>query len=161
MAIDNDTVRHHVRRVLDTHAGVPDVLRRLTKAFRLLQAERRDPALAADMDLAAAELYLVARQAVAANAVSLVQMLTMVAEGAVQGDTRQRMSRYAPGATDDGRPIAVSQDLVGWGVAGALQGEADRTTHLPHSAPPPFRPAFGRAGPATTVAGQADRSNPS
>jgi hypothetical protein len=161
MAVDDDIVRSHISRALVAHDRVPDVLRRLTKAFRLLQAERRDPAQAGDPNLAAAEHYLFARQAVAANAVSLVQMLTMAAAGTVEGDTRQRMSRCAPSGGPDGRPSVVCQDLVGWCVAGAVRGEADRTTHLPHSAPPPYRPAFGRVGPVSAIAGPAVGSNPS
>lgn len=144
MAVDHQSVSTHIQRALEAHERIPDFLRRLTKAFRLLQAERRDPVRSADESLAAAEHYLFARQAIAGNAVSLVQLLTQMAEGGGQADTRQRMSRCAPGPDDTVGEGALSQDVVGWGVAGAVHGEADRMTYLPESAPPPFKAAFGR-----------------
>lgn len=144
MAVDHQSVSTHIQRALEAHERIPDFLRRLTKAFRLLQAERRDPVRSTDESLAAAEHYLFARQAIAGNAVSLVQMLTQMAEGDGHADTRQRMSRCAPGPGDTFREHAFSQDVVGWGVAGAVHGEADRMTYLPQSAPPPFKAAFGR-----------------
>ncbi|TWT09943.1 hypothetical protein [Reyranella sp. CPCC 100927] len=137
---DDTIVRAHIRRALAAQATEQDVLRRLTKAFRLLQAERCAPGGARDEDLTAAEYYFFARQAVASNAVSLKQMLLMVAEN----DTLQHASqRIGPGGTplascDD----APSQDSIGWGVAGAMLGETDRQIYLPGSTPPPFKPAF-------------------
>lgn len=146
MTVDHDAVRRHIQRALAAHEQVPDALRRLTKAFRLLQAERRDPVLAADESLAAAEGYLFARQAVAGNAVSLVQMLTMAADEGVHGDTRQRVSRYVQADAKRSTASGASQDRINWAVAGARKGEADRLTHLPDSVPPPFKPAFVRSG---------------
>lgn len=136
MAVDNHIVRAHIWRALAAQSGVPDVLRRLTKAFRLLQAERRDPARAVDADLAAAEYYLFARQAVAGNAVSLTQMLTMVAGDGNPIGAPSRLARGEPTAVADAPLTPAAQDCIGWAVAGAVQGERDRQTCLPTSVPP-------------------------
>jgi hypothetical protein len=147
MAINDTTVRAHIRRALGAHAGDANFLRRLTKAFRLVQAERRDPASARDENLAAAEHYLFARQAVASNVVSLTQMLLMVAGGTTS-------CASARSGSDAAEPLVAStealpsQDSIGWGVAGAMVGETDRLTWLPGSTPPPFKPTFMRAGAA-------------
>ncbi len=142
MAVDNEAVRTHINRALANHAGESDFLRRLTKAFRLLQAERRVPEASRDDNLAAAEHYMFARQAVASNAVSLSQMLIMVVG---YDATRYALERVGLG-TRVQTAAAASQDSIGWGVAGAMRGETDRETWLPGSNPPPFKPAFMKAG---------------
>jgi hypothetical protein len=145
MAVDEIKVRGHIGRALAAQVAEPHVLRQFTRAFRLLQAERREAAAALDEDLAAAEHYLFARQAVASNAVSLTQMLLIV----VGCDTtRHAVQRMGAGATGP-----ASQDSIGWGVAGAMVGEADREKFLPGSVPPPFRPAFMKASVPATAAG--------
>jgi hypothetical protein len=138
MTVDNAAVRVHIDRAMAVNAGEPDFLRRLTRAFRLLQAERGIADTAQDEALAAAEHYLFARQAVAGNAVNLSQMLLMMSGDDAIGPSAERVG---------GCPrmrFRASQDVVGWGVAGALRGETDRETWLPGSLPPPFRPAFMR-----------------
>lgn len=146
MAVDNAAVRAHINRALETHAGEAAFLKRLTKAFRLLQAEHRLPGASQDEDLAAAEHYMFARQAVASNAVSLSQMLIMVIG---YDATRYALERVGLGSLvqTTAQPAApVSQDSIGWGVAGAMRGETDRETWLPGTTPPPFKPAFMKPG---------------
>ena len=146
MAVNNEAVRMHINRALVIHAGESDFLRRLTKAFRLLQAERRVPEASHDENLAAAEHYMFARQAVASNAVSLSQMLIMVVG---YDATRYALERVGLGTrvqTPVHSAASASQDSIGWGVAGAMRGETDRETWLPGSTPPPFKPAFMKAG---------------
>jgi hypothetical protein len=138
MAVDDARVREHIRRALATHGGDLHVLRQLTRAFRLLQAERRDPCAAQDEDLAAAEHYLFARQAVASNVVSLTQMLLIV----VGCNAPRRIGQRTLADAGPDTASMPSQDSIGWGVAGAMTGEADREKYLPGSIPPPFRPAF-------------------
>lgn len=148
MAVNDEAVRKHINRALATYAGEADLVRRLTRAYRLLQAERRVPDASHDEDLAAAEHYMFARQAVASNAVSLSQMLVMVV--GYDAD-RYGLERVRPG-TRTRAPAPASQDGIGWGVAGAMRGESDREAWLPGSTPPPFKPAFmkadGRRGPS-------------
>jgi hypothetical protein len=86
---------------------------------------------------------------VAGNAAGLIQMLTLIADPGFRADTRQRVSLHRPESTAGDAP-GLSQDCVGWGVAGAVQGERDRLTYLPQSVPPSFKPAFGAAGTRTT-----------
>lgn len=142
MAVDDNNVRVHIRRALAMHAGELHFLRQLTQAFRLLQAERRNPGTAPDEDLAAAEHYLYARQAVASNAVSLSQMLLIAVGCEASRHALQRIGPGAPTVSLANTASTFSQDSIGWGVAGAMVGEADREKYLPGSTPPPFRPAF-------------------
>ena len=142
MAVDDTRVREHIRRALTAHGGELHVLRQLTRAFRLLQAERRDPCTAHDEDLAAAEHYLLARQAVASNVVSLTQMLLIVVGCDAPQHAPQRIGQSTPADAGPDTTSTPSQDTIGWGVAGAMTGEADREKYLPGSIPPPFRPAF-------------------
>jgi hypothetical protein len=139
MAVENAAVRVHIDRALATSAGEPDFLRRLTRAFRLLQAERCEGGAGQDEALIAAEHYMFARQAVAANVISLSQMLVL----ASGGDAMAQAPECVPPRAE--APMPASQDVIGWGVAGAMRGEADRETWLPGSRPPPFRPAFMRS----------------
>ncbi|TXL78863.1 hypothetical protein FHP25_07685 [Vineibacter terrae] len=145
MAVNDSEVRAHIRRALAAQAAEDDVLRRLTRAFRLLQAERHDPDAASDENLAAAEHYMFARQAVAGNAVSLTQMLLLAAGHDTTRCALQRIG-YCPDTANDSTP--ASQDSIGWAVAGAMVGETDRQIYLPGSTPPPFKAAFMTAGPA-------------
>jgi hypothetical protein len=148
MAVNNEAVRTHINRALAKHAGESDFLRRLTKAFRLLQAERRVPEASHDDDLAAAEHYMFARQAVASNAVSLSQMLIMVVgyDATRYALERVGLSTRVQVETSSPSSAPASRDSIGWGVAGAMRGETDRETWLPGSTPPPFKPAFMKAG---------------
>src|SRR5262245_46805464 len=147
MTVNNEAVRLHINRALAKHAGETDFLNRLTKAFRLLQAERRVPEASHDDDLAAAEHYMFARQAVASNAVSLSQMLIMVVGYDATRYALERVGLSTRVHVETPPPTApASQDSIGWGVAGAMRGETDRETWLPGSTPPPFKPAFMKAG---------------
>jgi hypothetical protein len=148
MAIENAAVRVHIHRALATSAGEPDFLRRLTRAFRLLQAERCECGAGQDEALIAAEHYLFARQAVAANVISLSQMLVLASGGDAVAHALECVPHRAEATA------RTSQDVVGWGVAGAMRGETDRETWLPGSRPPPFRPAFMRS---TRAAGKVRR----
>lgn len=148
MAVDDAAVRVHINRALAVNVGEPDFLRRLTRAFRLLQAERSIPDAAQDEALIAAEHYLFARQAVAGNAVSLSQMLLIVSGEDTVGQALERVGPAVTMLSSEEPRCMASQDVIGWGVAGAMKGESDREAWLPGSMPPPFRPAFMKAGPA-------------
>src|SRR5262245_2704672 len=142
MTVNNETVRTHINRALAKYAGESDFLKRLTKAFRLLQAERRVVEVSYDENLAAAEHYMFGRQAVASNAVSLSQMLIMVVGYDATRYALERVGLGVQAQTSPSSCTSASQDSIGWGVAGAMRGETDRETWLPGSTPPPFKPAF-------------------
>ncbi|MCW5745653.1 MAG: hypothetical protein KIT36_05580 [Alphaproteobacteria bacterium] len=142
MAIDDATVRAHIGRALESYGADPSLLQRLTRAYRLLQAERRVPGAEADEALAAAEHYLFARQAVASNTVNLSQMLIRAIGDDITACAVLRLDKGAAGGGPVRATMPASQDCIGWGVAGAVQGEADRQAHLPGSHPPPFKPVF-------------------
>jgi len=78
MAVDDLAVQAHIDRALGRHLNEPNFLARLQMAFRMLQGERRVPGASVDEDLAAAEHYLFARQAVASNACNQNQMRALV-----------------------------------------------------------------------------------
>ena len=146
MAVNNANVRAHIDRALAAHATEPDYPKRLTLAFRMLQAERRAPGASLDEDLAAAEHHLFARQAVANNAVSLEQMLLMVVGYDAAKYALQRLGLGSLLQTTANPTAPASQASAEWGAAGAILGEADRKKYLPGSTPPPFDPSFMKTG---------------
>ena len=142
MAVNDTNVRMHINRALAMFAAEPNFPVRLSQAFRQLQAERRRPGGSADEDLAAAEHYMFARQAVANNAVSVTQMRTMTYgyESIKFGLNSIGLGSLLQTTSNPTAP--PSEGSLRWGWRGCADGEADRLTYLPGSTPPTINPAF-------------------
>ncbi|HKV00130.1 MAG TPA: hypothetical protein VJR58_32835 [Vineibacter sp.] len=146
MAVDYIGAQGHVDRALGRYLSEPDFLARLHKAFRMLQSERRMPGASADEDLAAAEHYLFARQAVATNACNQGQMRALVIGYGSLKFTLQRVGLGKLMQTTDNPTSRASRDSIEWGLMGVRDGEIDRLKYLPGSTPAPFNPDFVKTG---------------
>jgi hypothetical protein len=146
MSVNDMAVQGHIDRALGANLSEPNFLVRLTKAFRMLQAERRVPGASINEDLAAAEHYLFARQAVANNACNVTQMRALVVG---YGGLKFGLQSIGLGGlmqTTANPTSPASVDSVAWGLKGAAAGEADRLKYLPGSVPAPFNPDFVKTG---------------
>jgi hypothetical protein len=146
MAVNDRTVQNHIDRALGAHLSEPNFLLRLTKAFRMLQAERRLPGASVNEDLASAEHYLFARQAVANNACNYDQMRALVLGYGTIKFGLQTLGLGHLMQTTANPTSRASVDSVQWGLKGASDGEADRKKYLPGSTPAPFNPDFVKTG---------------
>ncbi len=146
MAVDYLVAQSHVDRALSRHLNEPNFLVRLSKAFRMLQEERRRPGASADEDLAAAEHYLFARRSVANNFCNQGQMRALVIGYGSLKFTLQRVGLGKLMQTTDNPTSRASKDSIEWGLMGVRDGELDRLKHLPGSLPAPFNPDFVKTG---------------
>ena len=146
MSVNNMTVLGHIDRAMGAYLNEPNFLVRLTKAFRKLQAERRVPGASVNEDLAAAEHYLFARQAVANNVCNVTQMRALVVGYGGLKFGLQTLGLGSLMQTTANPTSRASADSVAWGLKGAADGEADRQKYLPGSTPAPFNPDFVKTG---------------
>ncbi|HEX2884892.1 hypothetical protein [Vineibacter terrae] len=121
-------------------------LKRLYAEFRLLQWERRKPGRSADVNLAAAEHYLFARQAVATAQVSAFQMRQMVRGYEVTKAILETFGLEGLMRTTSEPTAPSSPDHVRWGLKGVDDGERDRLTHNGGASPPVFSRSMYKYG---------------
>jgi hypothetical protein len=164
MSVDNRLVAQLVNdslaRQIRQHPGerLVDVVGYAMDELKGRRNDPQNPQASLDENLAAAEHYMVARWAVGASAYSQSQMRVMVLAyesfkmllGAMPGYPYSNarhievLMRHNPA-----RPTAPpSQELIGWGLAGAEHGEADRVAvggaYPPFLAfPPAYAPIVG------------------
>ncbi len=146
MAVNNQIVLAHIDRAMGRNLSEPNFLARLTKAFRMLQAERRVPGASVNEDLAAAEHYLFARQAVANNVCNQGQMRALVIGYGGLKATLQSVGLGRLMQTSANPTSRASFSSVEWGLKGTSDGEDDRKKYLPGSKPAPFNPDFVKTG---------------
>jgi hypothetical protein len=146
MSVNDMTVQAHIDRAMGANLSEPNFLRRLDKAFRMLQSERRIPGASANEDLAAAEHYLFARRSVANNFCNYSQMRALVIGYGGLKFGLQTLGLGKLMQTTDNPTSRASIDSVQWGLKGATEGEADRLKYLPGSAPAPFNSDFVKTG---------------
>ncbi|HKU94193.1 MAG TPA: hypothetical protein VJR58_02900 [Vineibacter sp.] len=115
-----------------------EFLKRLRAAFTELRDTRRQRGRSADLNLAAAEHYLFARQAVANADVSAAQMRAMVhgyewTKTVLEGLGLDWLMRTTSEPT-----ARASSDVMRWGLKGVDDGEHDRGRYNQGKAPPAF-----------------------
>jgi hypothetical protein len=124
MAVNDARVQKFINDALAPYSSLTGCCDRYARAFRDLQALRRIPGNSLDEDLACAEHYMFAHQAVCSGAVSAAQMTAMVVgydvtKGIAQILGVERFVRTTPNPT-----APASRDSIRWGLRGVTDGSA-------------------------------------
>lgn len=139
MAVDDVRVQRIINDALIMFGHASGCCAGVTAAFRYLQNQRRFPGGSVDEDLAAAEHYMFARQAVCTGHVSSAQMEAMVVGyETVKGIVRlfpplERRMRTTPNPT---APASVAS--VRWGLQGVRDGQTQHDSCNRLATPPLF-----------------------
>lgn len=149
MAVNDSRVQQIINDVLLQFAAVQGCCGSVQAAFRELQRRRREPGASADEDLAAAEHYMFARQAVCSGFVSATQMEAMVVgydtvKGIVQlVPPLERRMRTTPNPTS-----RASVGSIRWGLNGVRDGQAQHDRCNASAVPPRFNRDAYTYGPS-------------
>jgi len=140
MPVTDAKVAKIIADTLAKHGSVPGCCDKYARAFRDLQAQRRVPGASVDEDLAAAEHYMFARQAVCQGFVSKTQM-----DAQVVGYTALKCLAQAIGADKFMRTTAnptspASRKAIDWGLKGSADGDADHARCNSFAKPPLLEP---------------------
>ena len=125
MAVDDTEVRNIIAAALAAQAGDTTCCGATWRAFRVLQARRREPGRSVDENLAAAEHYMFARAMVCSAAVSPTQMRLMVLGYDVSKMILQIVGADGAMRTTDNPTSRASPAQIAWGLLGVRAGSSD------------------------------------
>ena len=161
MATNGENIRRIVDTALNDQAQfASDFIELLRRAWIQLSDRRCEPGRSTDLDLAAAEHYLLARYLVASGEVGEAQM-SVIAEGYYGKKFWDSAFANSSTVTVTSNPVSqLDLGVVAWGVVGAKHGAADHARHHVSRSPPFWRPVdelplgesgkYGSVGTATT-----------
>jgi hypothetical protein len=125
MPVDNGEVARIIAEALAAFPGEAGCCDANWRAFRMLQARRREPGRSVDENLAAAEHFMFARAMVCSATVSPTQMRLMVLGYDVSKMILQVVGAEGAMQTTANPTSRASTAQIGWGLLGVQRGSED------------------------------------